>query len=88
MGGSTTVRIDQEVLDMLKQVAVQTNSSVQSTLKKAVEEYRRSVLLREANAAYQVLRESPGWKDELEEREVWETALLDGEGDHKDGIKP
>lgn len=77
MANSTTVRISQNVLDMLKQIASQQNSNIQQTLERAVEEYRRKILLQEANVAYQELKNSDGWKEELKEREAWDSTLSD-----------
>lgn len=77
MAKSTTVRINQNVLEMIKQIAEKTNSNVQTTIERAVEEYRRQILFQEANAAYQDLKLSNGWKEELEERQIWDIALLD-----------
>jgi len=77
MGNSTTVRISQDVLEILKGIAAKNNTTVQATLERAVEDYRRRILIKEANAAYRVQKSSGGWKEELEEREVWDRTLLD-----------
>lgn len=75
--GSTTVRINQDALEVVKQLAAKTDANIQTTLERAIEDYRRKILFNEANAAYQELKHSNEWKEELEEREIWDVALLD-----------
>ena len=42
------------------------------------ENYRRQLLLEEANRQYAALRSGPvAWQEEIEERAVWEGTLLD-----------
>ena len=54
---------------------------MQAVLDEAVERYRRDRLLDEANAAYARLQADPdAWKEELAERQLWETTLMDGLG--------
>ncbi|MEP7355118.1 MAG: toxin-antitoxin system protein [Acidobacteriota bacterium] len=59
---------------------------MQSILAKAVERYRRARFLQDANADFAELRKRPkDWKDELEEREAWDSTLRDGSG--QDGLE-
>jgi hypothetical protein len=53
--------------------------SMQAVVSQAVEMLRRQRMIDEANAAYAALREDPeAWKQELEERALWENAMGDG----------
>lgn len=76
---SVTLRISETARETLRKLAVQTGESMQKTLDKAIEAYRRQRFLEEANAAFQALRKNPeAWKEEQEEREVWDITLADG----------
>jgi Regulator of G protein signalling-like domain len=73
------VRISPRAHDLLRQMAVEEQQSMQSVLDRALEHYRREKFLRAANADYAALRiDHKGWKDELRERELWEQTLSDG----------
>ena len=51
---------------------------MQSLIARAVEQYRRQMVLQRANDAYAVLRSQPeAWAEELEERRIWEGTLAD-----------
>jgi hypothetical protein len=44
-----------------------------------LEEYRRTRLFQQADAAYEALRADPeAWRQELEERAMWDVTLMDG----------
>jgi len=76
---SSTVRIDSSTHKMLQSLSAQTGRKMQEILGEAVELYRRKLLLDKANAAFAALKaDSQAWKEEQEERAVWDTALLDG----------
>lgn len=82
--GSTTVRISSETAKVLREIARETGEPMQKVLDRAIEEHRRNLLLKEANLAYAALKKDPKrWKDELEEREVWDATLQDGLGDEE-----
>jgi hypothetical protein len=73
------VRISPRAHDLLRQMAVEEQRSMQSVLDRALEHYRREKFLRAANADFAALRDDPNaWKDELSERERWEQTLGDG----------
>ena len=75
----TTVRMTEETRDKLRQLARESNESMQEILAKAVEAYRRNWVLQQSNAAYARLREDPAaWAAELEERRTLEGTLADG----------
>lgn len=76
---SLNVRISETAHQMLKQLADREGRSMQSILDKAVEEYRRKTFLEKANAAFAALRSDPQrWKEEREERELWDATSSDG----------
>jgi predicted transcriptional regulator len=75
---STTVRISPKVHIILRRLAEQSKESMQATLAKAVELYRRQIFLEKANLAFGALRKKPkAWQNELKEREAWDLTLLD-----------
>jgi predicted transcriptional regulator len=73
---TTTVRVPEEVHAQLRQLASQTGASLQSVLSAAVEQFRRSWILIETNAAYsRIAAERSDVDEEYSELEV---TLLDG----------
>jgi hypothetical protein len=76
---SATVRISLATRETLRLIATQTGESMQSTLDKAIEAYRRQQFLERANAAFAALRDDPeAWQVEQEERAAWDATLADG----------
>ena len=76
---SANVRISPESRQTLRLLAREAGESMQAVLDKAIETYRREKFLREANAEFAALRSNPkAWKDELEERRLWDQTLMDG----------
>ena len=75
---STTVRINPEAHILLRRIAKQAGESMQASLTKAIEIYRRQIFLQKANTAFEALRkDTKAWKEELKEQEDWNSALLD-----------
>ena len=76
---TTTVRIKTQTRELLRELASHTGEPHQELLARALEVYRRHLLLEETNAAYAALRADQGsWAAEREEREAWEATLPDG----------
>jgi len=51
-------------------------------LDEAVEEHRRTLILKEANSAYARLKnDSSLWDEEQQERDAWAVTLTDGQED-------
>jgi len=72
------VRISSETHSRLKAMASVSGETIGEILAKAVDAYRREMLLNDANRAFARLKEREElWKDEQNEREEWETALAD-----------
>ena len=78
----TTVRISSRSAQILKKIAKQKGESLQHVLDEAVEEHRRTLILKEANSAYGRLKNDPAlWDEEKSERDVWAVTLTDGQED-------
>ena len=77
---STSIRITEDSLDVLRQLADQEARPVQAVLHAAIELYRRQKFLEDANTAFALLRQKPeAWQEELEERALWDGTLADGQ---------
>jgi aspartate oxidase len=78
-----TMRISQSSWKSLKAISDCAGESMQAILDKAIEIYRRQWFLEQANKAFAALKENPdAWRDETEERTLWDVAIIDGlEGD-------
>jgi len=75
----TTVRMTEETRAVLRELARESNETMQQVLAKAVEAYRRRWILERHNAAYSALRADPeAWREVLEERAAWDVTLADG----------
>ncbi len=75
---TTTVRVTPETRAILQELSRESKQSMQWLLAKAVEQYRRQLVLQRANEAYAALRAHPGeWSKEQEERRIWDGALAD-----------
>jgi mRNA-degrading endonuclease RelE of RelBE toxin-antitoxin system len=74
-----TVRISPAAHQSLRQMAEETNSSLQETLDQAIENQRRRLLLERTNRAYAKLRQDKkawrAWRSELRELDA---TLTDG----------
>ncbi len=76
---TTTVRINEATHATLRGLAGDMHESMQAVLAKAVEAYWRQRFLNAANVEFARLRADPvAWAEELEERRLWDTTLLDG----------
>jgi hypothetical protein len=73
-----TVRVMEATQRTLRDLAQEMDKPIQEVVSIAVEAYRRQRLLEQTNAAYAALRADPeGWREELEERELWDNTLAD-----------
>lgn len=72
------VRISAGAHRVLGELAERSGESMQAVLDKALEAYRRQCFLEGLAADFAALRSDPeAWKEELEERAVWEGTLMD-----------
>ena len=74
---SSTVRIQKKDRAILKQIAAKKKESMQEVLHEAIEQYRRQIILHQANIAFALMNPAD-WKEELKERKLWDNTLLDG----------
>lgn len=73
------IRISPRAHEVLRQLAKEEQQSMQSILDDAVEQYRREMFLRAANADFAALKaDVKSWKQELRDRELWEKTVADG----------
>jgi len=76
---SSTVRINEDTHRALRDLAERENSSLQSVLERAIEEYRRQRFLEAANRRYAALRaDKRAWTVEADERKAWDRTVADG----------
>lgn len=75
---TSTIRISAASHQLLKEVAEIENSSMQLILEKAIERYRRELILQKTNQAFAALHEDKdSWNEELLERDAWDQTLDD-----------
>jgi ribosomal protein L22 len=73
------VRISPHAHEVLRLLAEEQQASMQAVLDRAIERYRRECFLRAANSDFQALKsDARAWKQELQERQLWEQTLSDG----------
>jgi len=76
---STSIRINEHALAVLRELARKQCQPVQTVLNEAIDSYRREKFLEEANAAFAALRSNPeAWSDEQQERQIWDHTTGDG----------
>lgn len=74
----TTVRIREETREVLRELERQTGQGPQDLLARALDQFRRSLILAETNTAYDTLRADPvAWAELEAERADWEATLAD-----------
>lgn len=75
---SSTIRIDEVSLMMLKDIQKLTGESKKTILQKALDAYQRTKIIEGINSHYDAIRANPKlWKEELEERALWEATEVD-----------
>jgi predicted CopG family antitoxin len=76
---SVNVRISSNSYQILKTLSQGKGQSMQSVIDQAIEDLRRRKLLEATNTAFSALRaDEAAWRDESEERGIWDNTLLDG----------
>jgi hypothetical protein len=74
-----TVPISEASHQILKELAEQTGQTMMDVLDKALDAYRRKLFFEGLKEDYAALRADPeAWAEELAERKLWETTLMDG----------
>ena len=73
------IRVSPHSKATLRELAKREGKPMQAVLDQAIEQYRRDMFFRDLNESYVRLQADPGdWKQELAERDAWETTLMDG----------
>ncbi len=76
---SVNVRISSQSYQILKSLSQDKGQSMQSVIDEAIEDLRRRKMLEATNEAFSTLKaDTKAWKEELNERELWENTLSDG----------
>ena len=76
---SVNVRISSQTYQILKSLSQDKGQSMQSVIDEAIEDLRRRKMLEATNEAFSTLKaDKKAWKEELNERELWENTLSDG----------
>jgi predicted transcriptional regulator len=79
MSDTTTIRVKKELYNTVKSIAKEKNKNMQDILDEAIQDYKKREFFDSLNAAYAKLKTNPKvWKEAENEREVWDTILLDG----------
>lgn len=73
------MRIDEQALAVLRELARRQRQPLQTVLKQAIDSYRREKFLEEANAAFAALHsDAEVWREEQQERDLWDRTSGDG----------
>jgi predicted DNA-binding protein len=76
---TSTVRITNGTREILEEIAAREGRPKSAVLAEAVERYRRERFFRSIDDGYAKLKgDERAWKEELEERALWERTLTDG----------
>lgn len=76
------VEISEKSLEVVRHISQRKGIDVSDVLDQAVEMYRRELFLEETSRSFQALKEDPeAWREESEERALWENSLSDGVDD-------
>lgn len=74
------VRISANTHTVIRSIAKEIGESMQNVVERAVERYRRELFLESLNRDFEALqRNRSEWKDEIDEREIWDVTLADGQ---------
>ena len=73
------LRISKEMHEKLRELARDQGMSMQGVLEKALDEYQRNCFFESLEASFAALKnDSEAWGEELRERRIWESTLMDG----------
>ncbi len=72
------LRIGDQTHEVLRELARVEGVSMQSVLDKALAEYQKQRFFESLGSAFDALKKNPkAWREEQQERQVWENTLLD-----------
>lgn len=73
------LRISKETHEKLRELARTQGLSMQGVLEKALDEYQKNRFFDSLDASFAALKNDPeAWAEELRERRLWESRLMDG----------
>jgi len=82
------VEISEKSLEVVRHISQRKGIDVSDVLDQAVEMYRRELFLEETSRSFQALKEDPeAWREESEERALWENSLSDGVDDERRSLR-
>jgi hypothetical protein len=78
----TTVRVDRRTSEAIARLAREAGVARKDVIAQAVERLRRQRILESANRGFAAMkREVAAWREELDERGIWESTISDGLSD-------
>ncbi len=81
---SKLIRVSEESFLKIHDMARRMGISKQDIIDEALDKLERTNIMKQANEAYARLRQDPqAWKEEIEERALWDITLKDGLEDDK-----
>ena len=79
MNATTTIRVSTKTYEELKELAQLENVNMTKIVEQAVHRLKKEKFFHDLKIAYSKLQNDPAkWKEEIEEREAWDTTLNDG----------
>jgi hypothetical protein len=76
---STTIRVSEKTRDTAHDLARNVGVPMAEIVERAIEQYRRQLILDAANVQYAALRADPAaWAEIEAERALWDATLADG----------
>jgi len=76
---TTTVRIRERALTMLRELAAEESMSMTDLLDRAIDAYRRTRFLEAVNRDFAALRaDENAWQEYQDELRLWDATLMDG----------
>jgi len=76
---SKLIRVSEESFLKINDMARRMGISKQDIIDEALDKLERMNIMKQANEAYARLRQDPAkWQEEEQEREIWDSTLMDG----------
>jgi hypothetical protein len=74
-----TIRVNKPTIDMVRELAAKSETTMTAIVEAAVREYRANQFWKEVEAGYAALRADPeAWAEYQEEIRAWDCTLADG----------
>ena len=88
MNESTTVRVNRQTYNEIKDLADKQNKNMQNIIDLAIKQYKKIQYFQELNLSFSRLKEDKeAWDEEKKERKMWDLTLADGLHDDNDNSK-